>query len=41
VVLGVGCCLVGVIAAARHHHGRGHRVPADPDAARPGQGMSE
>jgi CrcB protein len=39
VVLGVGCCLAGVIAAARHHHWRSHRLPADPDAAGPGQGM--
>ena len=34
VVLGVGCCLLGVIAAARHHHWRSGRLPVDPDTAR-------
>lgn len=42
VLLGVGCCLLGVVAAASHHRWRnGRRLPADPDAERLGQEVAE
>jgi CrcB protein len=41
VVLGVGCCLLGVTAAARHRHWRNGHLAADPGVAGVGPGAVE